>query len=42
VWMQEHRSTYLSFLQLHTEVCGVLKLHEESFAKVSFIPRFSR
>jgi hypothetical protein len=34
--MKEHRATYLRFLQFHTEVCGVLKLHGESFEKVSY------
>jgi hypothetical protein len=32
--MQTRKGYYLRFMQLHSEICGVLKLHKKSFAKV--------
>lgn len=37
-WMQRHRAAYLHFVELHSNVCGVLKLHEQASEKVMASP----
>ena len=34
-WLGIHRRTYLRFLSILSDVCGILKLHEDAFVKVS-------
>ena len=34
-WMSEHLRTYLAFAKQHSEVCSVLKLYDDSLAKVN-------
>ncbi|KAK4686974.1 hypothetical protein P7C73_g3144, partial [Tremellales sp. Uapishka_1] len=33
-WAMSHRDIYLSYLNVHSEVCGVLRYHEESLVKL--------
>jgi hypothetical protein len=36
LWCQTNRKLYLRFLTIFSDVCGILKLHEDAFVKVSF------
>lgn len=40
-WCASHRRLHFRFLGIYSEVCSVLKLHEDAFAKVSHCRRCS-